>query len=87
MRILPLINIESISSITKLIEQYRDDGLEYIITDNAETRPQFIKEIFSDEGRFPYLKKIFDSNEYGYSYDVKLFFIDYEEYDKKFNQP
>jgi len=82
-----LINIEEIPSVTKLIDQYRDEGLEYIITDNKESRPQFIKEIFVGENEFPYLIKVFDSNEHEYNYDVKLFFIDYEEYDKRFSQP
>ena len=82
-----LINIEKIPSTTKLIESYRNDGLEYIITDDVGTRPEFIKEIFSNESEFSYLEKVFDSKDYGHNYNVKLFLIDYEEYDRIFNQP
>ena len=82
-----MINIEKIPSTTKLIESYRNDGLEYIITDDVGTRPEFIKEIFSNESEFSYLEKVFDSKDYGHNYNVKLFLIDYEEYDRIFNQP
>ena len=48
---------------------------------------KFIKEIFSNESEFSYLENVFDSKDYGHNYNVKLFLIDYEEYDRIFNQP
>ncbi|MDC0041340.1 glycosyltransferase family 39 protein [Candidatus Nitrosopelagicus sp.] len=75
------------SSINELIEKNRDEGLEYIVADDQKHRPQFIQDLYFKEKEFPYLTKVFDSNELDYQYNVKLFFIEYEKYDKKFNQP
>jgi hypothetical protein len=75
------------SSINELIEQNRDEGLEYIVADDQKQRPQFIHDLYFEEEKFSYLKKVFDSKELDYQYNVKLFFIDYEEYDEKFSHP
>ena len=80
-----LINVDEFSTIAEFIDLYRNENLQYIVVDDKKNRPEFIQEIYSNEKKFPYLKKIFDSNDHKYNYNVKFFFIDYEKYDKEFN--
>ena len=37
--------------------------------------------IFFNENEFPYLEKVYDSKEKGYDYHVKLFKINYKEFE------
>ena len=41
---------------------------------------KFLIEVFKNEHDYPYLKKIYDSKELGYSHHVKVFEIDIEYY-------
>ena len=84
-----IIKAGNFSSVTEFIDLYRDENLKYIVADDKKDRPEFLQEIYANEKKFPYLNKVFDSNFNGYDYDynVKLFFIDYEKYDKAFNSP
>ena len=82
-----LINTDNLSSLTELINLYKDEGLEYIVVDDQKQRQEFIQDIYLEEDKFPYLEKIFDSNEHGYNYNVKLFSIDFEKYDEEYITP
>jgi len=81
-----IIQTKNFSSVTELIDLYRDKNLQYIVADDKKDRPEFLQKIYADEKKFPYLNKVFDSDSNGYDYNVKLFFIDYEKYDR-FNSP
>ena len=81
-----IIQAGNFSSVTEFIDLYRDENLQYIVADDKKDRPEFLQEIYTDEKKFPYLNKVFDSDSNGYDYNVKLFFIDYEKYDE-FNNP
>jgi len=45
-------------------------------------RKQFLIEIYKNENKYNFLKKIYDSNDEGFNYKLKIFEIDY----KLFNQ-
>ena len=77
-----IIQTKNFSSVTELIDLYRDKNLQYIVADDKKDRPEFLQKIYADEKKFPYLNKVFDSDSNGYDYNVKLFFIDYEKYDR-----
>ena len=79
-----LLNTQGFDSITSYINTYRENGLEYIVVDDLDNRPDYLRQIYFNENKFPYLKKVYDSNSFGSSYKVKLFLIDYSEYDKKY---
>jgi len=57
-------------------------GLTHLVLDGKESiyRPIFFKNIFNHEDEFPYLSKIFDSNDLNFEYHVKIFEIDYEKF-------
>ena len=68
-------------SLNEFIDYGKNEGLTHIVADYNENRPQFLKDVFYDEEKFPYLIKIYDSSEQGYDYHLKIFKIDYEVFD------
>jgi hypothetical protein len=53
-------------------------GLTHLVIDDAETRPDFLKNVFYNEEKYPYLIKVFDSKDYNNKINLKIFKIDYE---------
>jgi len=70
-------------SIEEFIFNSKELGLSHIIIDNNLNREKFLTEIFFDETKYPYLKKIYDSKDDGYIYHVKVFEIDYDLFKKE----
>ena len=68
------------NSLQQFIFDSKDEGLSHIIIDNNIKREKFLNELFFDETKYPYLKKIFDSKDEGFNYHVKVFLIDYESF-------
>jgi len=68
-------------SLNEFIDYGKNEGLTHIIADENENRPQFLKDVFKNEEKVPYLTKIYDSVEQGYDYHLKIFQIDYEKFD------
>ena len=52
-------------------------GLTHLVLDNDNINNNFLKEIFQNEKQYPFLKKVYDSSEFGYNYHVKIFEINY----------
>ena len=65
----------------EFIDYGKKEGLTHLIADENENRPKFLKDVFYNEEKFPYLTKIYDSSEHGYDYHLKIFKIDYEKFD------
>ena len=55
-------------------------GLTHIAVDDNPNRPEFLKDVFKNEEKFPYLIKIYDSSEHGFKYNLKIFSINYEKF-------
>ena len=64
-------------TIIEFIEKHKQKGLSHIAVDGNEEQPEFLKEIFYNERDYPYLNKVYDSNEFGIKYHVKFFEIDF----------
>lgn len=64
-------------TIIEFIEKHKQKGLSHIAVDGNEEQPEFLKEIFYNEKDYPYLNKVYDSNEFGIKYHVKFFEIDF----------
>jgi 4-amino-4-deoxy-L-arabinose transferase-like glycosyltransferase len=76
-------NIEIISyqnedNLQDWISKSKDKGLTHILIDDNKQRPDFLKEIFFEETKYTYLKKIYDSRNQGFDYQLKVFEINYE---------
>ena len=64
------------------ISNNKENGLEYVIVDKGDWRSKFLDDVFQNEESYPYLHKIFDSKDIGYkNYHVKIFKINFEEFD------
>lgn len=69
-------------NIKELILSERNNGLTHIVADNNHNqRPEYIKEVFENENKFEFLKKVYDSNQDGFNYHIKIFEINNEKFD------
>ncbi len=68
------------TSVADFIKNNKDAGLTHIVADDNKNRPNFLKDLFSHEERYPYLIKVYDSLDYGFKYHVKIYKIDYEKF-------
>lgn len=75
-----LFSTQGFENIEDFIYENKDNGLTTIVADVNEIRPKFIKDIFENEEKYPYLIKELDTSELGYSYHVKIFKIDYDKF-------
>ena len=76
-----LIETREYDSLNEFIDYAKNEGLTHIIADENPNRPEFLKDVFKNEEKFPYLTKIYDSSEHGYEYQLKIFRIDYEKFE------
>ena len=71
-------------TIEELIKDGEKSGLKYVaITPEGSYFFSYFKDLFENDDKYPYLKKVFDSNEHGYKkFKVKAFEIDYDKFYK-----
>ena len=68
-------------SIADIVKNGKEFELKYIIAKKEKNFYPFLSELYSNEEKFPYMIKIFDSNEFAYKkLKVKVFEIDYEKF-------
>ena len=72
-----VINYNDNNSLTEFILDSKDQGLTHLIVDQRDNRPKFIQDVFFEEEKYNFLKKVFDSKNEGFDYHVKVFEIDY----------
>lgn len=65
-------------SLDEFIINSKEKGLSHIMTDNNQNRKEYLKELFIQESKYPHLKKIYDSRDHGYDYQIKVFEINYD---------
>ncbi|MDC0155052.1 glycosyltransferase family 39 protein [Nitrosopumilus sp.] len=57
------------------------DELTHIIVDDNPDLPEFLQDVNKNEEKYQYLKKIFDSKNNGFNHQIKIFEIDYKQFD------
>jgi hypothetical protein len=72
--------LDGFDTIEAAINAGKQDGLTHLVADDQINRANFIKDVFVNENRYPYLIKEFDSAEHGYKYHLKIFKINYEKF-------
>jgi len=77
-----LLSTNDVNTIEDFLITSEEEKLRHIIIDNVAQRPEFLKEVFTNEEKFPYLKKIYDSKADGYNYHLKIFEIDYNQFNE-----
>jgi hypothetical protein len=73
--------ISQYSTIEELLVDGKDQGLTHLVIDQSQKqdnlRKQFLIEIYKNENKYNFLKKIYDSNDDGFNYKLKIFEINY----------
>ena len=70
-------------SLNELVKNGKEFDLKYIIVNKGGNQPFhiFLSDLYSNEENYPYMVKVFDSNDLGYKkFKVKVFEIDYEKF-------
>lgn len=75
-----IIQTKDFDSLEKYIKSSESKGLTHVVIDDSKNRAIFLNDVFNNEEKYPYLIKIFDSQENGYKYHVKIFKIDYGKF-------
>ena len=60
--------------------QNSEDKLTHIVVDNDPNLPEFLKDVNTNENKYNYLKKVYDSKNDGFKHQVKIFEIDWESF-------
>jgi hypothetical protein len=80
-----IIHIESYN-IIEFLENSKEKNITHLVIDDKEKRRvPFINDIFKNEDKFPYLTKIYDSDNDGFSYHVKIFKINFEKFSELYS--
>ena len=64
-------------SLVEFIDSSKDQGLTHLAVDGREHQPEFLRDVFYHDERYPYLKIIYQSSELGMQYHVKIYEIDF----------
>lgn len=57
------------------------NDLTHVIVDDNPKLPEFLQDVYYNEDKYEYLSKVFDSSEIGFKHQVKIFEIDFQEFD------
>jgi len=73
------IETSNFDSLEEYLKFGRQNGLEYLIIDDNSKQPGFLRDVFNNEEKYPFLHKEFDSHEHNYKYYAKIFKINYDK--------
>ena len=76
------ISPENYNSLIDYIQDSEKEGLTHLVVDQNKIKAKFLNQIFTNDKNYPYLIKEFDSLEQGYNYPLKVYKIDYKEFNK-----
>ena len=81
-----LISISQYNIIEELLIDGREQGLTHLVIDESQKqdnlRKEFLIEIYKNENKYNFLKKIYDSNNDEFNYKLKIFEINYKLFDQ-----
>lgn len=73
-------------NIIEFLKNANKQGISHLVIDDKEERRKpFVKEVFQNENKFPYLIKIYDSKNDGFNYNVKIFEINFEKFNELYS--
>jgi len=78
-----IISTNGYESLENYILNSRND-LTHIIVDDDPNIPEFLKDVYLNEEKYEYLKKIFDSKNEEFKHQMKIFEIDYQRFNSKY---
>ena len=78
-----VISTEGYRSLEEYLASIKEQKITHLVVDESNTRPTFLKDVFNHEEKYPYLIKKFDSTQNGLKYRVKIYEINYTNFEKK----
>ena len=69
-----------VKTLDEFIIKYRDQKLTHIVVDKYSE--SIFSEVYYHDEKFPYLEKIYESKEHKYNYNLKLYKINYKDFDR-----
>ena len=75
-------NWASFSTIDEYIEHAKISGVTHLIFYERMSNPKLFNDVFYEREKYSFLIKEFNSNDYGYNYLIKIYRIDFEEFDR-----
>ena len=60
----------------------KKNNITHLIVDGKENRANFLNLIYENDNNYPFLKMVYDSQQNGLNYHVKIYLIDYEHFDR-----
>lgn len=75
-----LINTQ-FDSADQAMKFFKENNFTHLVIDENEDKLGVISSAFNNEEKFPFLEKEYDSSEYGFDYGLKIFLINYNEWD------
>ncbi len=76
-----IISTTDYNSLNELIISQKSN-LTHLIVDQDKNNPKYILDILNNEKNYPYLIKEFNSNDFGFEYQVIMYKIDYERFEE-----
>jgi len=70
------------STMNEYIEHAKISGITHLILDGGDRSPKLFNDVFYEKEKYPFLIKEFSSNDYDYNYLVKIYRIDFKEFDR-----
>ena len=77
-----IISTSNYSNLENFITSSRN-SLTHIVVDNNSNLPEFLQDVYVNEKNYPYLEKSFESTDFNFIHSVKLFHINYLEFDSR----
>ena len=71
-----ILQINNFDSIYELFESDEGKKITHLIIDDSPSRVDFLKDLFKNEIKYPFLEKTYDSTEQGFEHHVKIFRFD-----------
>jgi len=69
-------------TMNEYIEEAKVNGVTHLILDGSDDAPKLFNNIFYEKEEYPFLIKEFSSDDYNYNYLVKIYRIDFKEFDR-----
>ena|GEM_PF-778686 len=79
------ISPEKYSSLNDYIKNSKEKGLTHLVIKKEGNHVKFLEDIFYNEEKYPYLIKEYDSSEYGFNFKIKMYKIDYIQFENFIN--
>jgi len=75
------ITTKGFESLNDYIKSGKENGLTHLVLDGSNRSPLFLNDVFYHEENYPYLVKIYDSLNHHYKYHLKIYKINYEQFE------